>query len=187
MLFLPQKYLRFHVEPEYSARSVFNRALEWKAQEYLPFRGNLVQIPAALAHTLWALTQTQDTAMWGMHLARTMWSAECDHTWETGSGEFGEPVNHSPGHLVAVSQFKFTALFGFKPKLLFWHLSYINMQPHILHTCMSMHVCVCARARPQILHAQTHAQIILNVYTEQLEHRSDKAYLIREYSSLNQV
>lgn len=82
---------------------------------------------------------------------------------------------------LALCQFRFTALFGFKPELLFSDLSYINMQPHFLHTYEYNSVCVCVACM------QTHTQIILNVYTDWLEHRSDKAYLIRERSSLNQV
>lgn len=158
--------------------SIFSGALEWKAQGYLPFGENLVQIPAGLAHALWALTHTKkDTG--------------CNNVgYAPGPDGVDEPGAITPGRRAQVSleSLSITVLLvaprraassnllpclGFKTELLFWDPSYINMQPHIPQTC--------------VRHTQTHAQIILDVYTERLELRSDKAYLIREHSSFNQV
>lgn len=71
-------------------------------------------------------------------------SVSCAHTWEVDSGKFFEPINHNIGCPAAVWHLKFTVLFGFKTKLPFWDLSYINMQPHISlcvwsHTHTSTH------------------------------------------------
>lgn len=173
VLFLPQKYRRFPVQPKYSAGSILSRALEWKVQGYLPFRENLAQIPAGLAHALWALMQRQH----GIQRCGVC-------TWP-------RPSVITPGRQAQVSleRLSITVLVTLRqsassnllPKLLFWDLSYINMQPHILHTCVN----VCLRP-----HTHTHTSTHKHMHTDYLGclyRTSDKAYLIREHSSLNQV
>ena len=179
VLFLLHKYLRFQVQPEQSAARIDLQQSSW-------------------------VKSSRIFALWGKVSANTCRISTCSvssdtHKKDTGCNNVGcapgpdrvdEPSEITPGRRAQVSleSLSITALLvaprravsshllaclGFKTELLFWDPSYINMQPHILQMCTR--------------HTQTHAQIILNVYTERLKLRSDKAYLIREHSSFNQV
>lgn len=130
---------------------------------YIHWRQNLVQISPDWAHNL----RCPHTG------SNTMGHEPALNTWEVCSEACTEILSITPQITpTAVWRLRFMALFGLKRMLLVLDLSYINIQPHTLFRF----VCV-----------QTHKHTQTHMFREWVKRRSDKAYLIWDYSSLNQV